>query len=140
MSARPLGVTALACFFVFGVLASAVAAAALFTPGGALEPVWRLNPRGHEGFVRIGVWAPILLFAVTLSCAAAAYGFFTGRRWGYWLGVALLLINGTGDIINTALGTDRRAVIGVPIVAILLWYLSTKRVRGFFSVGHADAD
>jgi len=67
---------------VFGVVASGVAVAALLTPGGALEPVWQLNPRGHEGFMLMGVWAPILFSVVTLSCAAAAYGFFTGRRWG----------------------------------------------------------
>src|SRR5262249_33621368 len=115
ISKRPLGVTALACFFLFGVVASGVAVAALLTPCVPLEPVWRLNPRGHEGFVGMGAWAPMLLGVVTLSCAAAAYGFFTGRRWGYWLGVTLLLINVTGDIINTALGTERRAVFGVPV-------------------------
>lgn len=96
--------------------------------------MWRLNPRGHEAFARMGAWAPLLLSTVCVACAASAYGFFRGRRWGYRLGIALLLINLTGDLVNALLGIEPRAFLGIPVVALLLWYLSTARVRGFFSV------
>ncbi len=132
-AARPWGVTALAYLFAFGMLASSAAVVSLLTPGGPLEPIWKLNPHGHEGFVRMGVWAPILLGVVCLACAAAAYGFFTGQRWGHRLGIALLVINLAGDILNSTLGIERRAWIGVPIAALLIWYLLTNRIRGFFS-------
>ena len=137
-AARPRGVTALACLFAFGMLASGVAVVSLLTPGGPLEPIWRLNPHGNEGFVRMGVWAPILLSVVCLACAAAAYGFFTGQRWGYWLGITLLVINLAGDILNSTLGIERRAWIGVPIAALLIWYLLSSRVRSFFSAAASD--
>ena len=130
---RPLGVTALACLFAFGTLASGLSLVSLLTPGGPLEPMWRLNPRAHEAFSRMGIWALLLLGPVCLACAASAYGFFTGRRWGYRLGVTLLLVNLTGDLINTALGIEPRAVVGVPIVVLLLWYLSSRKVKAFFS-------
>lgn len=94
--------------------------------------MWRLNPRAHEGFSRMGVWALPLLGTVCLGCTAAAYGFFTGRRWGYWLGTAGLLVNGTADLINGVLGIEPRALVGVPIVALILWYLSRPNVRAFF--------
>ncbi len=130
---RPRGVTALAYFFLFGTLASGLSFVSLLNPGGPLEPMWRLNPRAHEGFSRMDLWAPLLMGTVCLACAASAFGFFAGKRWGYRLGVALLLFNLAGDLVNVALGIEPRAAVGLPIVALLLWYLSSLKVRAFFS-------
>ncbi len=130
---RPPGVTALACLFALGTLASGLSAISLLAPGGPLEPMWRLNPRAREAFAHLGAWAPLLLAAVCLACAAAAYGLFAGRRWGLRLGVALLLVNLAGDLANAALGVEPRAVAGVPVVAVVLGYLASRRVRAFFS-------
>jgi len=137
--ARPYGITALGTLFAFGTLASGLSAVSLLTPGGPLEPLWRLNPRAHGAFADMGRWAPLLLGTVCLACAAAAYGFFTGRLWGYWLGIALLVVNLTGDLINAGLGIEPRAVAGLPVVALLLWYLSSTRVRRFFGLKARDA-
>jgi hypothetical protein len=130
---RPLGVTLLGCFFAFGTLASGLAVISLLFPRGPLEPMWRINPRGHAGFIRMGLWAFLLLVPVCLACAVAAIGLFRGRRWGYRLAIALLLINLAGDVVNFALGTEPRAAIGIPVVALLLWYLRSSRVTGFFA-------
>jgi hypothetical protein len=130
---RPPGITALACLFTFGTLASGLSVVSLLNPVGPLEPMWRLNPRAHEAFSRMGIWAPLLLGIVCVACTASAYGFFTGRRWGYRLGVTLLLVNLAGDLVNAALGIELRAVIGGPIVALILWYLSSRKVKAFFS-------
>jgi len=129
---RPAGVTAFACFFGFGTLASGLSAISLLTPAGPLEPMWRLNPHARESLSRMGAWAPLLLGAVSLACAASVYGFFAGRRWGYRLGVALLLLNVTGDLVNASLGIEPRGFVGVPMVVLLLWYLFSRKVRGFF--------
>lgn len=94
--------------------------------------MWRLNPHAHEAFAGMGAWAPILMATVCLSCAASAYGFFRGRRWGYRLGIGLLLVNLTGDLVNAALGIEPRAVWGLPVVALLIWYLASSRARSFF--------
>ena len=130
---RPIGITALGCFFVFGTLASGLATLLLIFPGGPLEPAWRINPRGHEGFVRMGPWVFVLLVPVCLACAATAFGLFRGARWGYRLGIVLLVINLLGDIVNFGLGIEPRAIVGVPVVALLLWYLRSSTVRAFFS-------
>lgn len=130
---RPPGVTALACLFAFGTIASGLSLVSLLNPGGPLEPIWRLNPRAHDAFSRMGIWAPLLLGIVCLACAASAYGFFRGRRWGFRLGVTLLVVNLVGDLINAALGIEPRAVVGVPIVGLILWYLSSRKVKDFFS-------
>ena len=136
---RPPGVTALACLFGFGALVSGLSVISLLTPGGSLEPMWRLNPRARESFSRMGIWALLLLMVVCLACVACAYGFFAGRRWGYRLGLVGLMINLTGDIANSVLGIEPRAVVGVPVVALILWYLFSRHVRNFFGLTTHEA-
>ena len=131
---RPAGVTALSCLFALGMLTSGLSAISLLNPGSVLEPMWKLNPHARESFSRMGPWAPLLLAVVCAACAASAYGFFTGRRWGYWLGAVGLTVNLAGDVVNAALGIEPRALVGVPIVALILWYLASRRVRDFFRV------
>jgi hypothetical protein len=136
---RPAGVTALACLFALGTLASGLSMISLLTPGGALEPIWKLNPHARESFARMGAWAPLLLGVVCLACVASAYGFVAGRRWGYQLGVGGLLVNLAGDVINAALGIEPRALVGVPVVALILWYLFSRQVRDYFGLTNEEA-
>jgi hypothetical protein len=131
---RPGGVTALAGFFVFGTLMSGLAALALVTPGGPLEPMWRINPRAREGFATMGGWAPLLLAAVCLACASAAAGLWRGRPWGRALAIVILTVNLVGDAGNVVFGHDVRAAIGIPIAAALVAYLAwNRRVRAYFA-------
>lgn len=136
---RPRGITALSAFFGFGALASGVSAVSLLLPGSALEPLWRLNPRAHRDFVRMDGWSPVLLAVVCLACAAAAYGFVRGRRWGYLLGIVLLVVNLVGELLNVVFGSEPRAIFGLPVVALLLWYLASSNVRAFFESNPAQA-
>jgi len=136
---RPGGVTAIACLFALGALTSGLSAVSLRTPGGPLEPMWRLNPRARVGFSHMGEWAPVLLGVVCLACAACAYGFFTGRRWGYRLGVAGLLVNAAADAFNAVSGIEPRAAVGIPVVALIVAYLLSRRVRIFFGLAGKEA-
>jgi len=94
--------------------------------------MWRLNPRAHEAFAHMGLWAPALLGTVCLACGATAYGLFRSRRWGHRLAVALILINFTGDLINAALGIEPRAIFGIPVVVLLIAWLLSPGVRSYF--------
>jgi hypothetical protein len=47
--------------------------------------------------------------------------------------LALLVLNLLGDVVNVLLGVEPRAAFGVPIVAALLIFLATRRVRCYFS-------
>jgi len=73
-----------------------------------------------------------LLFAASISCAAAAIGLWRRARWGHVTAITLIAINLLSDIANAVLGTERRAIIGVPIALALLLYLLSKRVRNLF--------
>lgn len=129
---RPIGITALSIFLLFGAAASFVSSVSLLFPGSFLEPMWQLNPRAREGFAGIGVWAVILMCAVCVGCASASVGLWRGARWGYWLALSLLAINLLGDIINVITGAEPRAAIGIPIVLTILAFLRSRRVLSFF--------
>jgi hypothetical protein len=129
---RPLGITALGLFFLAGSLISFTAGMSLLVPR-FLEPLWRLNPHGHEGLLRIGFWGVVLLFAASASCAAAAIGLWRRARWGHKIAIALITLNLLSDLVNTVLGIEPRAIVGVPIALALLFYLMTGRVRNYFA-------
>jgi ABC-type branched-subunit amino acid transport system permease subunit len=129
---RPAGITALGIFFLAGAVIAAVSCLSLSSPGGPLEPMWRLNPRARVAFSGLGLWAAALLAVVSAACAAAGVGLFRGRRWGHRLAIGLLVFNLLGDVLNTVLGTEPRAAIGIPIAGALVVYLWTVRVRKYF--------
>ena len=60
----------------------------------------------------IGWWAVVLLLAVCAACLAAAIGLGRGARWGHRVAVTMIAINLIGDIANTVLGIEPRALIG----------------------------
>jgi hypothetical protein len=132
MASRPPGVTALSLFFAAGALMSGVTAVALAFPGSGLELIWRLNPPVRVAFAQLGPWGIVLMLAVLVSCLGAARGLWTGRRWGYWLAVALLVINLGGDLLNATVRADRRTLVGLPIAGFMLAYLFSRRTRDHF--------
>lgn len=131
--ARPFGVLALILLFAIGTCASFISAVSLTFPGSFLEPMWRLNPNARAGFSRLGSAAIVLMIAVCIACISTTIGLWLGRRWGYWLAVVMLVVNLCGDVINVITGTEPRAIIGIPIVGLILAYLLRKRTRSHFN-------
>ena len=129
---RPIGMTALSMFFVGGSGLAAISAVSLAWPGSVLEPMWQLNPRARQGFVSMHGWAVPLMIAVSLACGAAGLGLWRGRPWGRIVAMSILVIQLAGDVLNVALGLEPRAIVGIPIVAALLVYLTRASVRAFF--------
>jgi hypothetical protein len=135
---RLISITALSIFFFFGAVISFVSSISRLFPGSFLEPMWRLNPGAREGFTAIGVWAIVLMAVVCVACASASVSLWRGSWWGYWLAVALLIINLMGDIANVVFGTEPKAAVGIPIVvAILIFLMSSRQVKQFFEISNA---
>ena len=125
---RPPGITVLSLFFVFGALMSGLAVfLLLFFPGSVLESIWQLNPQAHEGFAAMGPWAVLLMMAVCVACILAAVGLWRCARWGFWTALAILSINLAGDTTNALVTGDKRALIGLPIGGLMIWYLLRKK-------------
>jgi uncharacterized membrane protein (DUF2068 family) len=101
-------------------------------PNGLLEPIWKLNPRARVSLGAIGIWAVLLFFGVASSCAIAASGLWRSAHWGYVMAIAILTINTIADLFNVVSGKEPRAIIGIPIVILILAYLLSQKVRWFF--------
>ena len=129
---RPVGITALILFFLAGSLFSFVAGISLLVPSPLFDAMWRVNTRGHDGLIRLGLWAVALLFTASASCAAAAIGLWRKARWGHAIAITLISINLMSDLANAILGTEPRALVGVPIAFVLLLYLLSRAVRDYF--------
>jgi hypothetical protein len=124
---RSPGVDALAIFFVFGTTMSGLAAVMLLFPGSLLDTLWKLNPRAHEGFAAMGVWAVLLMTVVCMACATAALGLHRRKLWGYWTALAILGIELAGDVTNAVVAHDWRTLIGLPIGGAMIVYLLMRR-------------
>ena len=129
---RPFGVKALVILFAIGAFASFISTVSLSFPGSFFEVMWRLNPRAREGFDHIGSWSIPLMAIVCLSCVLTTIGLWRGRRWGYWLALIMLVLNLAGSLINFITGSEPRAIIGIPIVLIILTYLLNQRTKEYF--------
>jgi hypothetical protein len=129
---RPIGITALVTLFSFGAFASFISAVSLSFPGSVLEPVWRLNPRAREGFNHMGAWSIVLMITVCVTCVFTVVGLSRGRRWGYWIALVMLVLNLAGSLINVITASEPRAIVGIPIVLLILVYLLRARTRQYF--------
>jgi hypothetical protein len=132
---RPAGVAALAVLFAFGTLASAFALVTLAWPGTVLDAIWRINPDGHAALSDLGRAGGWLMGVVCASCAAAAYGTWNGRRWGYLLAILLLVGNLCGAVADAIVASRPQALIGVPIVVGIMVYLRLSTARAYFQRG-----
>lgn len=124
---RPLGVTLLALFCIFGMLMASLTAFMLLFPGSFLDPLWRLNPRAHEGFAMLGVWAVLLMVVVASACATTAFGLWRCARWGYITALVGLSVNLLGDSMNALIAHDWRTLSGLPIGGAVIIYLVSRR-------------
>lgn len=132
MKTRPGRITALSIFFAVGTIMSFTAAISLFFPKSFLQPIWKLNPHGLEAFHHIGIWAIVLLLVVSIFCGLTAFGLWYGKLWGFRIAIGMLIINLIGDIYNFASGTEPRAVIGIPIVGLILFFISKPEIKEYF--------
>ncbi len=83
----------------------------LIFPGTKLDSLWNLNPDAHVAFQSLGSWSILLMLAVGTGCALAAIGLWRGTLWGVRLGLAILLVNVIGDLVNAVVRHDFRSLV-----------------------------
>lgn len=127
------GLTLLAGFFGFGTLMCLLTLVGLLSPGGVLEPMWRLNPEARVTFQAMGNGSLLLMTIVGLACGFAAVGLIKRMSWGRYLALGVLIVNLLGDLGNALLRHDWRTLLGLPISGMLIAYLCSQKVRRAFS-------
>lgn len=113
-----------AAFFGFGAMMCALTVGLLLFPGGPFDALWRLNPDARLGFESLGRWSFVIMVVVGTACLAAAIGLWRGALWGTRLAMAILSVNIVGDTMNVFLRQDYRALIGVPVGALMIFLLA----------------
>jgi triacylglycerol esterase/lipase EstA (alpha/beta hydrolase family) len=116
----------LVIFFATGALICLVAMLALASPGGILEPIWRLKPDARVQFQQIGNWSIALMAVVGAACGLAAVGLAKNAEWGRRLAIGILTVNLIGDTLTAILRHDPITLIGLPIGGLMIWYLVRK--------------
>jgi hypothetical protein len=117
----------LAGFFAFGASMCVLTLLLLLSPGTPLDSLWRLNPEAHSVFQSFGKASMLLMLIVGIACALAAIGLWRGSWWGAWLALIILSLNILGDLLNTFVRHDLRALIGLPIGGAMIIYLLRAR-------------
>ena len=112
-----------AAFFTFGAMMCALALALLLFPGSALNSLWRLNPEAQLAFQSFRSWSLLLMMTVGIACLFATIGLWRGTVWGTRLALTILSVNIIGDLANTLLRHDYRALIGLPVGAAMIFFL-----------------
>jgi hypothetical protein len=128
-----IGIRALALFFLFGFAMCALTIVMLSFPGGALEPLWRINPDARIAFRSIGPWAFALMAVVGTLCLMSAIGLYRGMEWGRRLAIVVLSANLIGDLAGAVVRRDARTLVGLPVAVAMIWFLRSRRVRELFA-------
>jgi len=116
-------------FFAFGATMCLLTIVLLIFPGTKLDSLWNLNPDAHVAFQSLGSWSILLMLAVGTGCALAAIGLWRGALWGVRLGLAILLVNVIGDLMNVVMHHDFGSLVGVPIAGAMIFYLARSTAR-----------
>jgi hypothetical protein len=118
-----------AAFFAFGATMCLLTVMLLVFPGTKLDSLWSLNPDAHVAFQSVGGWSILLMLAVGTGCALTAIGLWRGTLWGIRLGLAILLVNIIGDLVNVVTRHDFRPLVGLPIAGAMIFYLARGATR-----------
>ena len=128
----PRGIAAIGVFFCFGALMAALAGTTLVWRGTVLDRMWALNAPAYEQLAPLGRTIGIQFFIFSVILLITAVGWLRRRRWGWYLGVAIIAIQLAGDLLNLFLGQFLRGGIGVVIAGLLLIYMLRARMRAAF--------
>ena len=134
---RPVGLTLLIAFFVFGALMAFLAFLGLLLRGRFLASMWRANPQAQVALTALGSWGVLLMLIVAMACALAAVGLGRRVQWGHRLAVSILALNLIADLGNAVMRGDLRTLVGVPIGGAMIFYLLRPRTQAQFEVHSA---
>lgn len=132
MPKQPAGFIPLGIFFLFATTMASLAAFTLAFPGTFLDRAWELNKTGHTQLAPFGkaIAAPFAVLA--FIALVTGIGWFKRRRWGWVVGISMIALNLTGDLVNMVLGEFWKGAVGVLLAGLLLLYMSREGVRGYF--------
>jgi len=113
---------------------TSLAGLSLLAPRSALASMWSIKPDEFRQLLAFGPLAGAGFLALAPVFAAASWGCFRRRRWGWTLAATLIAINAATDLGRAVRSGAIEGGVGVVIAGGLLWWLSRARVRASFAV------
>jgi hypothetical protein len=131
---RPADVTILGVLFV---IAGAFTQLAALITLDAIPFVANVNPNviGNSELALGAVLIPLGIEILCIASFVVVYGLFTGRSWAWFVAVVLSTIGLVVNVISLVIAnmfTITGALVGIAINAIILYYLSRRKVRRYF--------
>jgi len=141
LSKRPVGIVIVGVFLLAGTLIAILTGISLTHSGTFLDAMWKLNPKALEQFSFLGKLAGYLLLGISVITALAGFGILRGRKWGWWIAVAIFGVNGAGDAVNVFVGEPLKGLAGLLIAGCFLLYMIRPATRAYFAtpVSYEDA-
>jgi uncharacterized membrane protein YccC len=98
-----------------------------------LEVIWKLYPARRALLMPYRMWLGPGFLILAIFMVFASVGCFRRRVWGWWLAVAIFVINGLSDAGQILLGHFLEGGIGVAVAGAILFFFSRPKVRGTFT-------
>jgi len=124
--------TAIGVFLSFGAIMAFLAGTTLICQSTLLDHMWTLNAPAYKQLSPFGKTVGIPFLVLSASLAAAGWGWFGRRLWGWRLVVVVIATQLVGDLMSIFTGHFVRGAVGVTIAAALLLYLLRPEVRAAF--------
>ena len=131
----PTAVRTIAIVLFLATAMSFLTGSSLLFPNVGWHRLWELNPAAYAFVARnqLQAIAGALLLALGIVTAIAGAGLLRGRRWAWWIAVAVFAINGLGDLLTMVVHRDVvKGGSGVLIASIFLFLLMHSGTRGYF--------
>jgi hypothetical protein len=133
LTRKLLGVSLIAIFFAIATCILLGVGIALLRPGSMLEVIWKLYPARRALLMPYRMWLGPGFLILAIVMVSASVGCFRRRIWGWWLAIAIFVVNGLSDAGQILIGHFLEGGIGVAVASAILFYLSRPKVRGTFT-------
>jgi hypothetical protein len=131
---RPPTVIVVAGFLFIATPVALVTGISLLFPNPWWNRMWALNPAAYAAFSRLGAVSGVMLLALGMVTALTGSGLLLGKRWAWWIAIAIFAVNGLGDAFTLFVKRDAlRGGSGMLIALGFLFWLSRPAVRRHFS-------
>jgi hypothetical protein len=133
LTRKSFGVSSIAIFFAIATCILLGVGLALLRPGSMLEVIWKLYPARRALLMPYRMWLAPGFLILAIVMVSASVGCFRRRIWGWWLAIAIFVINGLSDAGQILIGHFLEGSIGVAVAGAILFYLLRPKVRETFT-------
>ncbi len=120
-------------FLLLAVLILLAAGLSLLMPGTFWKQIWFIKKAEYQKMLPNRLWIGWGFWLLAIIMAIAVTGWFRKRRWGWFLVIAIFMINGLSDAVRFVMGNYIEGSIGVCTTAGIVFYLLRSSVKNFFS-------